>query len=155
VPNVIRTGRSELRSVATSDEVTQDVESPKALAAELVDIEVTSTICVPLIARKRTLGAILLIAAESGRHYTDDELRLAEELAARAAVALDNSRLYREAEERAEAARALATIADGVFLVDGNGIIRIWNSAAAAITGLAAKDVRGRQARDVLPDWDR
>src|SRR5262249_14867826 len=44
VPNVIRTGRSELRSVATSDEVTQDVESPKALAAELVDIEVASTI---------------------------------------------------------------------------------------------------------------
>jgi PAS domain S-box-containing protein len=155
VPNVIRTGRSELRAVTTPEEVTQDVEAPKALAAELADIDVTSTICVPLIARKRTLGAILFIAAESGRHYTEGELRLAEELAARAALALDNSRLYREAEERAEAARALATIADGVFLVDRNGIIRIWNSAAAAITGLAAKDVRGSPAREVLPDWDR
>ena len=155
VPNVIRTGRSQLRAVTTPEEVTQDVEAPKALESELADIEVTSTMCVPLIARKRTLGAILFIAAESRRHYSDDDLRLAEELAARAALALDNSRLYREAEERGEAARALATIADGVFLVDRDGIVRLWNSAAAAITGLPAKDVRGRPARAVFPDWER
>jgi signal transduction histidine kinase len=155
VPQVIRTGRSELRVEATAQDVTADVEAPRALAAELADIDVSSTMCVPLIARNRTLGAILFIAAESKRRYTEEDLRLAEELAARAALALDNSRLYREAEERAQAARALATIADGVFLVDGEGIIRIWNSAAEAITGHHANDVRGRSARDVLRDWDR
>ena len=155
IPQVIRTGRSELRAEATALDVTADVEAPKALAAELADIDVTSTMCVPLVARNRTLGAILFIAAESKRNYTEHDLGLAEELAARAALALDNSRLYREAEERAQAARALATIADGVFLVDGDGMIRIWNGAAEAITGHEAKDVRGRAARDVLPDWDR
>jgi two-component system phosphate regulon sensor histidine kinase PhoR len=121
----------------------------------LEDIDVRSTMCVPLVARKRTIGAILFISAESGRHYTGDDLELAEEIAARAALALDNSRLYREAEERGEAARALATIADGVFLVDDDGVIRIWNAAAEAITGLSAADVRGRPAREVLPDWER
>jgi two-component system phosphate regulon sensor histidine kinase PhoR len=155
VPRVIRTGRSELLGVSTPTQIAKDVDQPAELASALADIDVQSTMCVPLIARKRTIGAILFISAESGRHYTEDDLGLAEEIAARAALALDNSRLYSEAEERAEAARALATIADGVFLVDEDGIIRIWNAAAEAITGLAAEDVRGRPASEVLPDWER
>ena len=155
VPHVIRTGRSELHPVVTPAELTKDVERPDELASSLVDIEVSSTMCVPLLARKRTLGAVLFVAAESGRSYTVEDLKLAEELAARAALALDNSRLYRESEERAQAAHALATIADGVFLVDAEGTIRIWNAAAEAIIGLPAADVRGRPAREVLPDWGR
>jgi PAS domain S-box-containing protein len=155
VPRVIRTGRSELLAETTPTELAEDVQQPGELVAALADIDVRSTMCVPLVARARTVGAILFIAAESGRRYTEDDLELAEEIAARAALALDNSRLYREAEERGEAARALATIADGVFLVDEDGVIRIWNAAAAAITGLAAADVRGRPAREVLPDWER
>jgi serine phosphatase RsbU (regulator of sigma subunit) len=50
---------------------------------------------VPLIARGRTLGAITLVSAESGRRYGRAELELAEELARRAALAVDNARLYR------------------------------------------------------------
>ena len=155
VPRVIKTGRSELLTETSPTELAEDVEQPAELASALADIDVRSTMCVPLIARKRTIGAILFISAESGRHYTEDDLGLAEEIAARAALALDNSRLYREAEERGEAARALATIADGVFLVDQDGVIRIWNAAAEAITGLSGAEVRGRPAREVLPDWER
>jgi PAS domain S-box-containing protein len=58
-----------------------------------------------------------------------------------------------EAEERAQAARVLATVGDGVVLVDGEGVIRLWNPAAEAITGLAADDVQGRRAADVLSNW--
>jgi serine phosphatase RsbU (regulator of sigma subunit) len=50
---------------------------------------------VPLVARGRTLGAITLVSAESGRRYGQAELELAEELARRAALAVDNARLYR------------------------------------------------------------
>jgi PAS domain S-box-containing protein len=155
VPRVIRTGRSELLAETTPTELAEDVEQPAELVSALADIDVRSTMCVPLVARKRTIGAILFISAESGRHYTGHDLELAEEIAARAALALDNSRLYRDAEERGEAARALATIADGVFLVDEEGVIRIWNAAAEAITGLSRAEVRGRPAREVLPDWER
>ena len=153
VPQVIRTGRSELLADASPLSVAGDAEQPERLASALEEIEVRSTMCVPLIARRRTLGAVLFVAAESGRRFDERDLRLAEELAARAAVAVDNSRLFYEAEHRAEAARALDSIADAVFLVDASGAIRIWNAAAETITGLAADEVRGRPARDVFSGW--
>jgi signal transduction histidine kinase/ActR/RegA family two-component response regulator len=54
---------------------------------------------VPLLARGRTLGVISLVMAESGRRYTESDLVLAEDLARRCALAVDNARLYREAQE--------------------------------------------------------
>jgi PAS domain S-box-containing protein len=154
VPAVIRTGRSELDRVASPLSIASDVEEPEALADELGDVEVRSTMCVPLIARRRTLGAILFVSAESERIFNDDDLQLAEDLAARAAVAVDNSRLFYEAEQRAEASEALDSIADGVFLVDGRGTIRLWNAAAETITGQRATDVRGRAAASVFDGWE-
>jgi signal transduction histidine kinase/DNA-binding response OmpR family regulator len=50
----------------------------------------------PLVARGRILGALTLVIAESERTFRPEDLALAEELAGRAAVALDNARLYRE-----------------------------------------------------------
>jgi signal transduction histidine kinase len=153
VPNVIRTGRSELSAQATPLSVAADAQAPEELASALREVDVQSTMCVPLIARRRTLGAILFVSAESKRIFDDDDVRLAEELAARAAVAVDNSRLFHEAEQRAEAAEALDSIGDGVFLVDSGGTIRIWNAAAAAITGIQAGAARGRPAAAVFSDW--
>jgi signal transduction histidine kinase/DNA-binding NarL/FixJ family response regulator len=56
-----------------------------------------SVISLPLVARSRTLGAMTFVSAE--RPYTHDDLALAGELAGRAALAIDNSRLYRAREE--------------------------------------------------------
>jgi signal transduction histidine kinase/CheY-like chemotaxis protein len=57
-----------------------------------------SSLAVPLIARGRTLGVWTFLYSESGRQYREEDVRIALELARRAAVALDNSRLYRELE---------------------------------------------------------
>ena len=154
VPAVIRTGRSELEAEASPISTASDVEAPEELASALGEIAVRSTMCVPLIARRRTIGAILFVSAESRRVFTEADLRLAEELAARAAVAVDNSRLFNEAEQRAEAAEALDSIADGVFLVDAGGTVRLWNAAAETITGIAAVDIRGRPASTVFDGWE-
>jgi PAS domain S-box-containing protein len=54
------------------------------------------SVVVPMIARGRTLGTITLRAAETGRSYDDEDRLLAEELAGRAAMSIDNSRLYAE-----------------------------------------------------------
>jgi PAS domain S-box-containing protein len=54
---------------------------------------------VPLRARDNLLGALSLFSAESGRRYEREDLVFAEELARAAAVAMDNARLYREAQE--------------------------------------------------------
>ena len=54
---------------------------------------------VPLVTRGHTLGTItLVVSSESGRQYTQIDLALAEELARRAALAVDNARLYAEAQ---------------------------------------------------------
>jgi signal transduction histidine kinase len=68
--------------------------------------------CVPLTSRDRILGVVTLVAgAESGRRFGASDLACAEQLAARAAIAIDNARLYeatqRELEARATAERAL------------------------------------------------
>ncbi len=55
-----------------------------------------SVMIVPMVARGRALGAITLCVTASEREYTPADLAVAEELAARAALALDNARLYRE-----------------------------------------------------------
>jgi PAS domain S-box-containing protein len=112
-----------------------------------------SYICVPLRARGRVLGALTLLTMPAGRAYDRDDLSLAQDLARRAALAVDNARLYAEVEERAEAARVLANVGDGVFLVDRGGIVRLWNAAADAITGLSAGAVLGRLAIDAIPGW--
>ena len=90
-------------------------------------------------------ASLSFVTAESERSYTEADLALAEELARRAAVAVENALLYRQAEERARAARVLAAVGDGVFLVDSRGVIGLWNPAAEAITGLPAEEVVGRQ----------
>jgi two-component system phosphate regulon sensor histidine kinase PhoR len=117
------------------------------------ELGVQSYMCVPLTARGHTLGVISFVAAESGRRYGADDLALAEELARRAGTAIENAQLYREVEDRAQAARVLETVGDGVFLVDLDGVVRLWNNAAEAITGFARDGVVGRRAEDVLPGW--
>jgi serine phosphatase RsbU (regulator of sigma subunit) len=54
-----------------------------------------SAMVVPMCVRERVLGVISFVSAESGRRFTDADLRLAEELALRAAAAVENARLYR------------------------------------------------------------
>jgi PAS domain S-box-containing protein len=68
-------------------------------------LEPRSLMCVPLLARGRTMGAItLVLSSRSERRYDREDLLLAENLAYRCALAADNARLYRD---RSEIARVL------------------------------------------------
>jgi two-component system phosphate regulon sensor histidine kinase PhoR len=72
--------------------------------------------------------------------------------------AFEQRRLAREVEEQNLAlvrhARVLEHVGDGVFLVGRDGMIRLWNRAAEAITGVAADVALGRPVAEVLPGWD-
>ncbi len=116
-------------------------------------LEARSVISVPLWARKQSLGALTMARTERGPVYSANDLALAEDLAARIALALDRARLYREVEERADAARVLEHVADGVLLLDRNGVVRLWNPAAEAITFIDAEDVVGHPATEAIPGW--
>ena len=67
-----------------------------------------SAMLVPLSTGGSTLGAITLVSAESGRRFTTDDLALAEELARRAALALQNARLALDVPARGARAGAAA-----------------------------------------------
>ena len=60
----------------------------------IVDLGTGPALCVPLIARGKTLGAITFTLTREGGAYGDEDVRTAEELARRAAMAIDNARLY-------------------------------------------------------------
>ena len=128
-------------------------ERSSAEPVSLGSLEARSVVSVPLRARKQRLGVLTLARTERGPAYTSEDVALAEDLAARLALALDRARLYREVEERSDAAWVLEHVADGILLLDRNGVVRLWNPAAEAITFIAAADVVGRTAAEAIPGW--
>jgi len=95
---VTRTGVSEMVGVV-ADRILEESAKDDAHLHQLREFGFTSYISVPLIARTRTLGAMTFAMAESGRHFGESELLLAQQLADRAALAIDNARLFAEVEE--------------------------------------------------------
>ncbi|MFL5679740.1 MAG: ATP-binding protein, partial [Chloroflexota bacterium] len=91
---VIRSGKPEFVAdiPASAFEAIEDAK----LRSIMDELELHSYMCVPLIAGGETLGALTLIGAESGRRFTPDDLALAEDLARRAASAVQNARLFRD-----------------------------------------------------------
>lgn len=96
--DVLRHGKSKLFSVIAPeliDAVAADADHARLIRA----LGLRSLIWVPMTVGGITLGAIALATAETIRHYDSADLLIAEDLAGRAALALDNARLYREARE--------------------------------------------------------
>ena len=154
VANVLRTGEAEFLPSFPQELLDEALGDNDELRRIVEELGLNSSITVPLNARGRTLGALTLIAAETHPQFTQADFELALEVARRAAVAVDNARLFREAERGANAARALAYVADGVVLIDRDRVVRHWNPAAASITGVAEDDALGRPVCDVVPSWD-
>jgi PAS domain S-box-containing protein len=109
----LRTGMPELVSEIDDSWFEKLAESPEHLEL-LRELDPRSLMLVPLIARGRALGMIWLAQSDSGRQYNTDDLAVAEELARRAAAAIDNAFLHQdskearqEAEQRAQQETAL------------------------------------------------
>ena len=96
VAHVIRTGTPALVPDVTDAMMVAGARSEDRLQA-IRALGVRSFMTVPLLARRRTLGAITFVVAESGRHYGEPDLRFAEDVAARAALAIENACAYDEA----------------------------------------------------------
>ena len=93
---VLRTGQSDMMSDVPPELIeaaAKDADHLKLLRA----LGLQSYMCVPIVAGGQVLGAMTFVGAESGRHYTPDDLAFAEALAARAASAISNARSFREA----------------------------------------------------------
>jgi serine phosphatase RsbU (regulator of sigma subunit) len=92
--HVIATGEPEMVPQIT-EEMIAAIDDPDARRL-IRELQLRSAMIVPLSARGRTLGAMTYVWAESGRTYTSADLALAQTLAARIALVIDNARLYRD-----------------------------------------------------------
>jgi PAS domain S-box-containing protein len=99
VPQVVRTGQPLLYAEITDELLAASARDDEHLRL-LRDLKLRSAMIVPLNARGRTLGALWLATTDSGRRYGPDDLDFAQRIADRAAMAIDNARLYRSARAR-------------------------------------------------------
>lgn len=98
LPQVLKTAKPVLYPVITDEQLVNSARDAEQLRL-LRELEIVSVLIVPLVAREKTLGAIQMVSTESGRHYTEDDLVFAQDLAQRAAIAVDNARLYQDAQQ--------------------------------------------------------
>ena len=102
---VIRSGQSEIAPEVTEDYLRATTRDSRHF--EIVkELGFTSYMCAPLRARGRILGTLTLVSAGSGRRFDDEDLTLAEDLAQRAALVVDNARLFSERTRVAQSLQA-------------------------------------------------
>ena len=167
--HALRTGESEMVTEITEElleQAARDEEHRKILE----NLGLRSYMTVPLVTRGRTLGAISFISAESGRRYGEADLQLAEELARRAAYAVDNARLYEEAQKeiaerrwaqeelrgsRDQLEAVLRGAAEGITAQDPTGKVIYANEAAARLTGISSvQEVMASSPADLIARYE-
>jgi PAS domain S-box-containing protein len=127
---VIRDGRPELVLAAQLEHADRaaDADAP---TQQMLTLGIRSWLRVPLLARGRSIGALTIGVTAAERVLDEHDLGLAQELGARAGVALENARLFENARDRrAELDAVLAAMADAVLVFDASGRLRLTNRAA-------------------------
>jgi PAS domain S-box-containing protein len=96
--NILRTAQAEIVPKINEEVLTASVKDHQLLEI-MRQLGLRSYIGVPLVVRGKTRGVLTFIAAESGHLYDHTDLSVAQDLASRAAIAVDNSQLYRQLRE--------------------------------------------------------
>lgn len=105
-------------------------------------LEMRSGIVAPLVAHGRTLGSLTFVVTESDRHYGEEDLAFAEALADRAALAADNARLYREAQEAIHAKTDFLAVISHELRTPLTSIITCTELLESGILGDPTKEQR-------------
>ena len=92
---VLETGQAEWAAHISDEELALGIPDPDQLRL-LRGLNLRSYLMVPMVARGATLGVLTLVFAESGRRYQEADVEVARDLARRAAVAVDNARLFEQ-----------------------------------------------------------
>ena len=156
VPEILRTGKAELISHIPRELLTAAAVDEEHL--RLIDqLQLGSYVGVPLKVRGQVIGALTMVMAESNRRYSQRDLELAQALADRSALAIDNARMFRELETARGVATAqrdqseerfslmVGSVKDyAIFMLDPKGIVTTWNAGAQLIKGYRPEEIIGR-----------
>ena len=135
-----RSGRALLLPEMPAQEL-ERFASSRAHFELMQQLHYRSAIVVPLSARGRTLGVLSLLRFDGDTPYDDQDFSVARDLARRAALAVDNARLFgdlRRAESQLEA--ILTNLSEAVTVQDGSGELVYANQAAADIMGAGSPE---------------
>lgn len=94
-----RTGVSSFIPVITDDMLVAAAKEDAERLGMLRALRLVSYMAIPMVAHERSVGVLTLANAESERHFTKDDLRLAEDVASRAALAIENAHSYRQLQD--------------------------------------------------------
>jgi PAS domain S-box-containing protein len=131
IGRVIATGEPELYSEMPAEMLRSAARDEEHLGL-LLELGMRSVLIVPMNVAARTLGAITLVSAESGRRFGPSEVEFAVQVADRAAVAVENSRLY---SERATIAETLqrSLLPDALPEIDGWDVAAFYRPAGGGL----------------------
>jgi PAS domain S-box-containing protein len=135
VARVIRSGVAELLPQMTGAQLHSFAEGAEH-AQFMLDHGYNAAVVAPLLARQRTLGALSVLRLGGEESYSQTDMELVCELARRAALAIDNARLFSDAlrvEQRLQA--ILVNLAEAITLTDHEDRIVFANHAAAELLG--------------------
>jgi len=154
VPAVIRTGTSQVYP-EISEELLRELVKDDELLGIVRKLGLKAAMCVPLVVRGKAIGAISFVIAESGRQYGPVDLSLAEDLARRAAIAIENARLY-ESEQKARRQADEANRAKDDFLATLSHELRTpLNAMLGWASILRSGDIAPEKQRRALDTIER
>jgi PAS domain S-box-containing protein len=142
--------------VATKGEplMISDAHSDERVHPSLRQAEVQSLLSVPLSRGQTAIGVLNLFNHYANNAFDDHDLHLLRIYADLAAIAIDNSRLYRTAEdERSKLEAVLSDTTDAVIVLDQSGKVLLMNAAAGDCLGVAAQNSEGASIESLgVPD---
>jgi PAS domain S-box-containing protein len=117
----------------------------------LVQARFNAYLGAPILSPDGDLRGVLALYDRRRRTWKPDEIEALEAFANSATVALQNALLYqRVAQEKEKSEAIIASIADGVVVVGPDERVEMWNRAAAAMTGVSARQAMRRSLRELL-----
>ncbi|MGQ9732219.1 MAG: ATP-binding protein [Candidatus Zipacnadales bacterium] len=139
------------------------VRDERTIKDNVAFLNVRNGVCVPLIIKRRdeedkvveqrTIGVLHVFNKRMGLAFNDEDVRLLQMLAEQCAAIISNAQLYIQlSEEKEELEETLQSLKAGVIAINGEGEVRLVNSAAAKTLGLENNKVIGRAFQEVIPD---
>ncbi len=150
--HVIRTGEPQLIPVV-SEKLCADANNNEEQLRLLRELRLNSILVVPLYGRHHIRGCLVFLTTqESGRYLGTSDLPLANDLARRASLAIDNARLFSERSETEAALRELTRDMEAILYasplpvvhMDLRGRVLRWNPATERMTGWKKDEVIGK-----------